>query len=531
MKKEDLFQVMGELDEKDVRAAKDYTAEAVPSQENANWKKAISTEESSLPNRASAPRRLARRIGIAAAACVALILVSVAGIRALRTGSIDPEDAGGAEIAAGGSTNTADNGLITVKAEYPEPTAPNMSAQKFMEGDAHYNWWIGYMDSQKASAALQDGMSEYYLSIMKELLGKGPGSADAADGTGNTVCSPLNIYLAVSMLAEISGGNTQEQILDFLGMTDIQALRDQVTALWASNYIDTPLLKSLLANSLWLNGAVPYNADTLDRLATTYYASSYLGDPASEEMNEALRDWTNENTGNLLTDYTKELSLDPNTVLALVSTLYYKAMWATEFSESETSQETFHGTKGDTSVDMMHQTMMSSVYTTDGFTALGLSLTDSGGMYIYLPDEDVAVEDLLSNPEILKASAIMFYEDEHVFYPLVHLSLPKFTVKQKADLREALSELGITDALDASLADFTPLSDAVDPIFVSAAEHAALVEIDEHGVTGAAYTDMMLAGGAMPQDEIDFVVDRPFLFLITGRDNSVLFAGIIRNLE
>ena len=72
----------------------------------------------------------------------------------------------------------------------------------------------------------------------------------------------------------------------------------------------------------------------------------------------------------------------------------------------------------------------------------------------------------------------------------------------------------------------------VDEIYLSEASHAALVEIDEEGVTGAAYTELaMAAGAAMPQDEIDLVFDRPFLFTVTARDGSVLFAGIVQNAK
>ncbi len=34
----------------------------------------------------------------------------------------------------------------------------------------------------------------------------------------------------------------------------------------------------------------------------------------------------------------------------------------------------------------------------------------------------------------------------------------------------------------------------------------------------------------MPQETLDIVIDRPFLFVITGRDGAVLFSGIVRNL-
>ena len=32
-----------------------------------------------------------------------------------------------------------------------------------------------------------------------------------------------------------------------------------------------------------------------------------------------------------------------------------------------------------------------------------------------------------------------------------------------------------------------------------------------------------------PKDEVDFVVDRPFLFVITGADSLPLFAGVVNH--
>ena len=59
-----------------------------------------------------------------------------------------------------------------------------------------------------------------------------------------------------------------------------------------------------------------------------------------------------------------------------------------------------------------------------------------------------------------------------------------------------------------------------------------MVEVDENGVTGAAYTELMMTEGAMlPDKEIDFVLDRPFMFVVTGADGAVLFSGIVRNID
>ena len=112
------------------------------------------------------------------------------------------------------------------------------------------------------------------------------------------------------------------------------------------------------------------------------------------------------------------------------------------------------------------------------------------------------------------------------------MSIPKFKVSGKIDLIDAIRSLGVTDALDYNLADFTPLTTDGDDLYLSKAQHAAMVEIDEHGVTGAAYTELAVTmGAAKPDDEIDFVLDRPFMFIVTGRDGSILFSGIVRNID
>ncbi len=57
------------------------------------------------------------------------------------------------------------------------------------------------------------------------------------------------------------------------------------------------------------------------------------------------------------------------------------------------------------------------------------------------------------------------------------------------------------------------------------------VTVDEEGVSAAAYTVMMAdAGGAMPPEkEVDFILDRPFLFVITGNDGLPLFTGVVND--
>ena len=412
--------------------------------------------------------------------------------------------------------------IHSVYAAYPAAIT-DMTVDEFAESDRRWKWWSDYREKIDASIAVQDGMDDYYSSIMQELL--------TADDKENKVCSPLNIYVALAMLAEVTDGESREQILDALHADSVEDLRERVSTIWEANYVDVPSLKTILADSLWMRDNLEYNEETLRTLADRYYASAFSGPMGSAQMNQALRDWTDENTGGLLKDYTKNLQMSPETVMALVSTIYYKAAWYDKFYEDATNKETFHGAAGDTEVDMMHATDSMQVFFGDNYTAISKGLQDSGSMYFFLPKEGTDVNDVIRNSQVL--DLIRGHYDGSGETRLVHMSVPRFKVQAQTDLIDTLKSLGISDVMDAGKANFSPLTEAVGEIYLSSAEHSAMVEVEEEGVTGAAYTILMLAEGAALEEpeEFDFVLDKPFYFVVTSRDSSILFGGVIQNIE
>ena len=59
--------------------------------------------------------------------------------------------------------------------------------------------------------------------------------------------------------------------------------------------------------------------------------------------------------------------------------------------------------------------------------------------------------------------------------------------------------------------------------------HAARVVIDEEGCIAAAFTVLAPGGEAPPEEEVDFVLDRPFLFCVTGNGGLPLFVGVVND--
>ena len=418
------------------------------------------------------------------------------------------------------------NGLISVASAIEvlaQPEYPEMFPAPDLESgwdDVAYTAW---QDSRRTQWALRpeddSALYDFYYDTAREFLTNSDGA--------NALYSPLNLYLALGMLAELTDGNTRAQLLDLLNCGSLEDLRSLASGLWNVNYCDDGQVTSLLASSLWLREDTDYNAATMQTLADTYYASSYRGSMGSQELNNAFRTWLNDNTGGLLSDQIEGLSLDADTVLALASTIYFKASWEESFSGKLTSRETFHAPGGDVSVDFLNNESDQYFYWGEDFTAVNLPLADSGKMWILLPDEGVTVDDLLAGDALALVIDPSSWENRK--HLTVDLSIPKFDISCQTDLTEGLQNLGVIDAFDGAKADFSPACKNSDGLYLSTAIHGARVLIDEEGCTGAAYTVMPLEGAAAPgeMETIEFTADRPFLFAVTGQDEQILFLGVV----
>ncbi len=467
-----------------------------------------------------APRR--KYTGWVSAVAAVLVLAVVAGVMlwpgrgggnptAMVTPPVQPPILGGASPLA--------------QAVYPETVYfPYVYADPNYGGDIDAQWdsWEEQRFQRLALAPERSEMKDFYAATMAEFLG--------SSGGENRLYSPLNVYMGLAMLAETCDGESRQQILDLLGQDSIEDLRKQASDLWNSVYRDDGIATTTLASSLWINEDQTYVQETLDRLAETYYASSYQGEMGSEEMNAALQSWLNEQTGGILEDYAGGVTLPPDTVLALASTLYFQCCWERELLEENTRPGTFHGTAGDVEAQFMFERVpIDELYYGDRFTAYPKMFSGNDmQMWFLLPNEGVSVEELMADSQIYDLLA-----DpngwENMKSAGINLYLPRFDVSSRLDLKEGLKNLGVTDVFDAAASDFSPLTPDAEGVYVSGANHATRVSVDEKGCPAAAVIDFF--GGDGPGDiYVDFVLDRPFLFVITDQAGNLLFTGVINQV-
>ena len=411
-------------------------------------------------------------------------------------------------------------------AEYPETVRyPDETVYETPQGfdDEGYTeawslWWADVRARRDAADAYRDtALTDALARLIPQLM----------TGEGTAVCSPLDVYLALALLADATAGATQDQLLALLGADDAAALRDRAAALWTAHYCDDGLVRSTLAGSLWLRDDLAYDEATVARLAADHHASVFRGPMGAASYDGDLQHWLDTESGGLLSDRAAQARFDPQTVLALATAVRYQARWETTFATADTAAGPFHTPEGDVTCDFLHGERDLAYYAADRFAAVALPLQDSGALWLLLPDEGIAARDLLADAAAFVLAGGAGTPSRSV---MVDLALPKFDVTAERDLTGDLRALGATDVLDPERADFSPLLPEGDAA-LSRATHAARVTVDEEGVTAAAFTVLMMDGAALPPEErVSFVLDRPFLFAVTGEDGLPLFFGVVETV-
>lgn len=381
---------------------------------------------------------------------------------------------------------------------------------------------------EQLSALRGDGISPDTVQALTDFAGRSTALAIEGMEVENTIYSPLSLWSALAMLAQCAGGESRQQVLSALGNDGLETLREQVAQVWQGLYTDDGVSSLLLANSIWLNSSMEgsYVEETLETLARDYYAGAFSVPMGTTEADQAVTDWVSEQTHGLIGGEEPVVETKEYTVALLASSLYYKAPWAEEFSESQTWTDTFTDAAGNSSqVDFMHQQHSGTMLTGEGWQAASLS-TRLGEVVFVLPDEGVTPESLLEDGSLLSS---LDFNDPSAQSGAIEWSVPKFDLSSELDLLPALERLSITDLLDSEAADLSPLTSI--GAYLSGATQMARVKADEEGVEAAAVTILTMDATATLEDTEPMVMDldRPFLFVIRT-EGVPLFVGIVNQV-
>ena len=255
----------------------------------------------------------------------------------------------------------------------------------------------------------------------------------------------------------------------------------------------------------------------------------FSGKMGSDGMDATMQKWVDAHTGNMLTQHTSEMKTDLSTVMELLITSYFKADWDNKFLPKLTKKDTFilsDGTK--IRCDFMNGRERTRCLCGQQFTAVSKELQLDYQMWFVRPSDGVSLHNLIGsetvNKLLLSPAELPLEEID------VSMSIPKFDITSKVDMRKSLNALGIKSVFSEKNFPFSEISND-HRLYLSKADHTARVKINEDGVEAASYVDFgVLCAGLPPKiRQMDFKLDKPFLFAITKSGKVPLYIGTVVN--
>ena len=420
-------------------------------------------------------------------------------------------------------------------------------------------WWtagdggalVRNMFKPKATPATQtvvDNTSKFAYRSAPEFLAMNAGDRDS----GNVNYSPASMWMALAIAARGADGKTRSQLDDLLGSgsltdSDYQSLLSSINGRYSGAKSEMSA-----ANSLWIDDGYPLADDYQSTIKKTFEAEITTL-PFNNQAAAKMSNWIAKHTNGSLKP---KITLQDNEVLSIINTVYADGRWKEPFKEQATSDDTFHGEAGDTQVPMMHRTFSQMAYGHDEFNTwqrVEIPFDNGGNLAIVLPAEG-HFDELAGDAEKLgwafgTCSSASLGEGARgcitdsmsgwgvsVNSAIVNVSLPRFTIDSTFNPEatiKAFEKLGVTDAFNASDADFTKMADAGsrgENLYIGSILQGTRIEVNEAGAKAMSFTKVSGDSGGAPADNVEFTVDRPFLYLYVTPDGVPLFVGAVRNL-
>lgn len=343
----------------------------------------------------------------------------------------------------------------------------------------------------------------------------------------NYMFSPLSIQMAFMMAANGATGETLDEILKALEISD-KSEYNEIAKKLITEYRNSGDVELNIANALWLNSD---HADFTLNKSYTDLLNQYFEAKASVSDNERIvgevNNWVDGKTNGKI----PTIIDDPDFTAILLNAIYFKGAWADEFSEHATVPDTFTDRGGkEHSIDFMNKTD-SFNYFKDEFVEI-VELPYRNYTYNEKTDEfkrydtDISMYLVRNRFEYEDERLTECIENNYLTSTYIDFSMPKFSVEYSTGLLDIMKNLGINTAFDSHRANFTKMVTDGN-MYITDAIHKTYISVDEKGTEAAAVTAITMdVTSAMRPEPIKVSFNTPFTFVIRDNKNGItLFVG------
>lgn len=392
------------------------------------------------------------------------------------------------------------------------------------------------LDDTRATAEGQqfvvDSNNQFAFDFYKEIV---------KSENSNVFYSPYSISSALAMVYAGAKGDTASEIKSVFHYPSVEALKNNFAAIYNDINTKNDNYELKTGNALWVENTFPIIPGYVDTISDYYGGkiSNLDFKNKTEESRLTINGYISEQTNNKINDLLSSGSVSNLTRLILTNAVYFKGDWAKEFNPEMTIEDIFNVSDTQTvTTDMMRTFDNDDFNYVDTGNAQILELPYKGdklSMLIILPKVDLDSINSLLTADSLKSNISKMTKPD-----IKSIVIPKFKFDTKYTLNKILGSLGMLTAFNPQDADFTGIvskdyqTKNDTNLYISSVIHQAFVEIDEQGTEAAAATAVIMDNTASvaeePEDEINFIADHPFVFMIQDNESgNILFLGKVAN--
>jgi serine protease inhibitor len=350
-----------------------------------------------------------------------------------------------------------------------------------------------------------------------------------ASADSNAILSPPSAALALSMVLTGARGETADRMARALDPdADVPDPAGRSGALLAAAR-DRKDVTLQIASAVWVDTMLALQTGFQRTLASSYGAVARSVPLGSPRGLAAINRWADSATRGKIASLLNEPL--PDSGLFVANAVHFKGKWLKPFDTRETRQRDFTLHSGRrVRVATMERTGAYGYRRAPGYQIVRLPYR--GGrtsMYIVLPDSGVTIAALVDSLTDQGWPASLARAD----FRTVHILLPRFKVEQTISLEPVLKAVGFGIAFDVGRADLRGIAQwkrdgRPAELYISRALQKVFVEVDEEGTEAAAVTGILVTAKEVPPPPVQFVVDRPFLFLLRDEVSGAdMFVGSV----
>lgn len=371
-------------------------------------------------------------------------------------------------------------------------------------------------DFEKIDKDFLKGVFDFNVELASEYL---------LQNKDNQLISPLSIFYAFSAVAEGSQNDTKalfeklfKQPLDEKFSNQIAIHKGYLNQIADSNWALSVL------DSIWIDDKLADIHQTfVDKLKTKHYSKVFNEDLGIEATADKMNHWVLFSTNQLIDPKIKP---DPDLLLMIMNTIYFKDGWLDAFSVESNSQNDFYlADKTIIETEYMHQYQNNgSVFLNDDYVIAQQKFKNGMVMKFLLPTGNKDVWEIVADKGVENLLNTKLDTPAQVVW-----SIPLFEASAKIDLKDLLSKMGYADLFSVS-ADFSNL--AKTSLYISSARQLTKLILNNEGVEAAAYTEIETKPTAFLDEanlKVEMNLNKPFLYVIEWQDSTPLFFGILAN--